>query len=44
MAHFDTDAGKGLLGVVSGDVERLTGRKPRSVADFLSAHKAAIVG
>lgn len=44
MARFDTDAGKGLLGVVSGDVERLAGRRPRSVADFLAAHKAAIVG
>jgi NAD(P)H dehydrogenase (quinone) len=44
MAHFDTDAAKGLLGVVSNDVERLAGRKPRSVADFLTAHKAAFAG
>jgi NAD(P)H dehydrogenase (quinone) len=44
MAHFDTDAAKGNLAVVSGDVEKLTGRKPRSVADFLKAHKAAITG
>ncbi|MEJ0012689.1 MAG: SDR family oxidoreductase [Bauldia sp.] len=44
MAHFDSDAAKGLLGVVSGDVERLTGHKPRSVADFLAAHKSAFAG
>jgi NAD(P)H dehydrogenase (quinone) len=44
MAHFDADAAKGNLAVVSGDVEKLTGRKPRSVADFLTAHKAAITG
>jgi NAD(P)H dehydrogenase (quinone) len=44
MAHFDADAAKGHLAVVTDDVERLTGRKPRSLADFLRAHKAAIAG
>ncbi|HVY21658.1 MAG TPA: SDR family oxidoreductase [Bauldia sp.] len=44
MARFDVDAGKGHLAVVSGDVEKLTGRKPRSLADFLKAHRGAIVG
>jgi NAD(P)H dehydrogenase (quinone) len=44
MARFDVDASKGHLAIVSGDVERLTGKKPRSVVDFLKAHKAALVG
>jgi NAD(P)H dehydrogenase (quinone) len=44
MAHFDSDTAKGLLGIVSGDFEQLTGRKPRSLGDFLRAHKAAITG
>lgn len=43
LARFDTDAAKGYLGIVSGDFDTLTGRKPRSVADFLAAHRAAIV-
>jgi len=44
LARFDLDISKGYLGIVSGDFEKLTGRQPRSVADFLSAHKAAIIG
>jgi NAD(P)H dehydrogenase (quinone) len=44
LARFDLDTAKGRLGVVSGDFEALTGRKPRSVADFLSAHKHALAG
>ena len=42
LARFDVDAAKGRLGVVSGDFEALTGRKPRSVADFLAAHRHAL--
>jgi NAD(P)H dehydrogenase (quinone) len=42
LARFDVDAAKGRLAVVSGDFEKLTGRKPRSVADFLGAHKQAL--
>lgn len=43
LARFDTDAAKGYLGIVAGHFDELTGRKPRSVADFLTAHKSAIV-
>jgi NAD(P)H dehydrogenase (quinone) len=43
LTRFDVDASKGYLGIVSGDFDRLVHRKPRSVADFLTAHKAAIV-
>jgi len=43
LARFDLDIAKGYLGIVSGDFDKLTGRKPRSVADFLAAHKSAIV-
>jgi hypothetical protein len=42
LARFDVDAAKGRLAVVSGDFEKLTGCKPRSVADFLAAHKQAL--
>lgn len=44
LATFETDAAKGLLGVVSNAVEELTGRPPQSVADYLSANKAAFAG
>jgi NAD(P)H dehydrogenase (quinone) len=33
---------KGMLDVVTGDVERLSGRKPVSLAEFLSARKQAV--
>jgi NAD(P)H dehydrogenase (quinone) len=33
---------KGMLDVVTGDVERLSGRKPVSLADFLAARKQAV--
>jgi NAD(P)H dehydrogenase (quinone) len=35
-------AAKGMLDVVTGDVERLSGRKPVSLAEFLAAHKQAV--
>lgn len=44
LANFDADAGKGRLGVVTGDVAELSGQAPMSVADFLTAHKGAILG
>ena len=37
-------AAKGYLGIVTGDVEELTGRAPQSVADFLAANRGALVG
>jgi NAD(P)H dehydrogenase (quinone) len=43
LGRFDADAGKGLLAIVSGDVEALTGRKPQSVAEFMTANRAALV-
>jgi len=33
---------KGMLDVVTGDVERLSGRKPVALAEFLSARKQAV--
>ena len=42
VARFDVDAAKGRFAVVSGDFETLTGRKPQSVVDFLSAHAHAL--
>jgi NAD(P)H dehydrogenase (quinone) len=44
LVRFETDAAKGLLGLTAGGFEELTGRKPTALADFLKAHKAAIVG
>jgi NAD(P)H dehydrogenase (quinone) len=35
-------AAKGMLDVVTGDVERLSGRKPVSLGDFLAARKQAV--
>lgn len=44
LANFDADAAKGLLAIVSNDIETLSGHAPTSVATFLAAHKAAILG
>ena len=33
---------KGMLDLVTGDVERLSGRKPVSLAEFLAARKQAV--
>ncbi len=43
LTRFETDAAKNYFAIVSGAFDELTGRKPRSVADFLAAHKSAIV-
>jgi NAD(P)H dehydrogenase (quinone) len=42
MTVFDTDTAQGYLGIVSDAVARLTGRRPQSLADFLTASKALL--
>ena len=44
FASIDQAIAAGTLSVVSPDVEELTGVKPTSVADFLSAHADALRG
>jgi NAD(P)H dehydrogenase (quinone) len=39
---FETSTAQGYLAIVTSAVERLTGRKPIPVRDFLAAHKAAL--
>ncbi len=43
-AGFDTTIAQGSLAVASNDVAELTGQAPQSVADFLTAHKAVLLG
>lgn len=40
LVSFDTATRAGDLGLVTGDVEKLSGRKPRSVRDWLAASKS----
>lgn len=42
-ASFDAAAAKGELDVVTNAVEELTGRKPTTVEDFLTANKEALL-
>lgn len=42
-ASFDTGMAQGTLAHVSNAVEELTGTKPMSVEDFLTAHKEALL-
>jgi len=42
LARFETDTAKGLLGIVSDAVEKLTGRGPQSVGDYLAANRTAL--
>ncbi len=42
LVSFDTAARVGDLATVTGDVAALSGRRPRSVRDFLAASKAAL--
>lgn len=42
-ASFDTGIKQGTLNVVSNTVEELTGKKPTSVADFLTAHRDVLL-
>lgn len=43
-ATFDTAIAQGEFAGVSSAVEDLTGRKPQSIAEFLSAHREAALG
>lgn len=43
IASFDTAIAQGKLSTVTDSVEQLTGRKPISVAEFLAAHRDALV-
>lgn len=42
LVAFDLDAAAGFHAVVTDVVERFSGRKPTTLADFLSANKAAL--
>lgn len=43
LVAFQTDAVLGFHGVVTDTVERFSGRKPQSLAEFLGDHRAALV-
>jgi len=42
LARFDTDAAEGYLGIVTSDVEDLSGRPAQSIAAFLAANRPAL--
>jgi NAD(P)H dehydrogenase (quinone) len=42
LLALEQTGAKGMLDLVTGDVERLSGRKPVSLAEFLSARKQAV--
>lgn len=44
LVSFDTATRSGDLATVTGDVEKLSGRAPKSVRDFLAANAAALAG
>ena len=44
LVSFDTATREGDLGAITTDVERLSGKKPRSLRDFLVASRAALAG
>jgi len=44
LVSFDTATRSGDLALVTGDVEKLTGRKPKPLADFIKANAAALAG
>lgn len=44
LVSFDTATRAGDLAEVTGDVERLSGRRPLPVRDFIEANEAALVG
>ncbi len=41
---FEVSTAQGYLGIVTPVVEQLTGRKPTSVREYLTTHKAALTG
>ena len=42
LLALEQTGAKGMLDLVTGDVERLSGRKPTSLAEFLAARKEAV--
>jgi NAD(P)H dehydrogenase (quinone) len=42
LASFDLNVAAGHMGNISGDFERITGRKPRSLASWLAANRAGL--
>lgn len=44
LVSFEAATREGHLGVVTGDVEKLTGRRPQSLKAFLEANRAALAG
>jgi len=44
LAQFDVDTAQGYHGIVTDAVEVLTGNKPKSVEEILTANKAKLVG
>jgi NAD(P)H dehydrogenase (quinone) len=42
-ATFDVAIAQGEFDAVSSAVEDLTGRRPQSIAEFLSAHRDAVL-
>ncbi|MEX0407215.1 SDR family oxidoreductase [Aquibium sp. LZ166] len=44
LVSFDTNTRNGGIDIVTGDLETLSGRKPRPLEDFLTANRAALLG
>ncbi|MER8440511.1 SDR family oxidoreductase [Mesorhizobium sp. M1312] len=44
VTSFDTNTRSGRIGMVTDAIETLSGRKPRSLKQFLDANKAALAG
>ncbi|PDQ19202.1 NAD(P)-dependent oxidoreductase [Mesorhizobium sanjuanii] len=44
IVSFDTNTRSGRIGMVTDAIETLSGRKPRSLEQFLKANKAALAG
>ena len=44
LVAFQKDAVRGYHAIVTDAVERFSGRKPQAFADFLAAHKSALLG
>ena len=42
LVSFDNNVAAGQVGSVSGDFEKITGRKPRAFADWLASNSAAL--
>ncbi|WP_337184307.1 SDR family oxidoreductase [Shinella sp.] len=44
VVSFDANTREGKIAMVTGDAEKLSGRKPTSLEDFAAANKAALLG